>query len=181
MHQNSCLSTQISWEGPPPCMGSNDLLNNRNQWRKSEADHGRGHTGLYFGPPPASRVPRKSRKSWWAGGGGGTPTLFPPQFSRHKVGVPIVHQKPLWQAPKKRGGGRNRKKGRHPRKSRKSRKSWWAGDPFFRLNIFAQFSRHRVGVPIVHHKPFWQAKNTKHTHKKGPQRRRTYKKGHHFN
>ena len=63
------------------------------QWRKSRADHG--------------------------GGGGGTLVFFPDstyfaQFSRHRVGVPIVHYKPLWQAKKKKK--KKKKKGPPPSK-----------------------------------------------------------------
>ena len=49
-------------------------------------------------------------------------------------------------------------------------------DTFFPdLHFFAQFSRHTVGVPIVHHKPLWQATT------KSPQRRGAHmKKGSSF-
>ena len=62
---------------------------------------------------------RQSEPDHWGGGGGGegdtqdffsgTPTFifstskFWVNFSRHRVGVPIVHHQPLWQAPKKTG------------------------------------------------------------------------------
>ena len=70
------------------------------QWRKSEADHG-GDTLFVFSRSAASLESRaRPEKADELGGGGGlqhffSDSTFFAQFSRHRVGVPIVHQKPF--------------------------------------------------------------------------------------
>ena len=56
----------------------------------------------------------------------------------------------------------------------------WGGPPTFVFptsKFLGQFSRHRVGVPIVHHQPLWQAKQKE----KKSAGELTWKKGPHFN
>ena len=86
------------------------------------------------------------------GGGGGTPTLF---FSFLKV---------FWSIFQTRCRGTNRTSPTSLTSNNNNKNPQLQTLFFPSSKFFCQFSRHGVGVSIVHHQPLWQAKKKKKSH-----------------